>query len=167
MKKCNSRRAVASLIMALAASGCATQAATKEDGEKALPRASTPAIAVLSDQCPLTEIGSSESLVSVMGIGLVQAFAPAVIGYGYDLVVKALEARADALTASTSTSARSTLYIAEDGGSGQGAGQSFRPKSRCLVVIRGGFEPVSYTHLDVYKRQTCWRARKPSGSTGR
>ena len=29
-------------------------------------------------------------------------------------------------------------------------------KGKVLVVDGGGSTPVSYTHLDVYKRQTCW-----------
>jgi hypothetical protein len=109
-------RAVTILAVAAIASGCASHGVAKQEDEKALHKAEAPAIAMLLESCPVNPAGGqAESLLSLTAIAAVQAFAPAIIGFGYDLVVKALEERVDALSASTSATAKGTLYRQRSG----------------------------------------------------
>ena len=140
-------RITAAVVLMLILSSCASTGATKEDGKeqdkdsRPLHKAATPAIAIMAESCPITgTAGQTESLIALAGAALVQAFAPAVIGFGYDLVVKALDERADDLSASTSATARGTLYRER---AADTQDPLFAPKPRCLIFIRGGFDQAT------------------------
>lgn len=124
------------LFVAVVLAGCAGVGKSEEKKEeKALPRAEAPAALVFLHTCPISQHGAPEAaFMTALATAVIQSFAPSLIGAVFDAGVKALEERADALTASSTAHANGTFYRRETTANGA----SYKVSYGCLVFIRGG-----------------------------
>lgn len=134
-------RILLTILCLLFATACAQNLNAQETSQSdknavILPRASSPAIVVLANSCPLTAktAGQNFAPLSALGITLattsVSTIAPVLVDATFDSFTNWLEERANELTASTTARDSQSLYAINPA--------TARARN-CIIFVRGGF----------------------------
>ncbi|MFM0091568.1 hypothetical protein PQR46_32200 [Paraburkholderia sediminicola] len=120
----------------------ADKPASSPDTGRTIPKAKTPSLIILSDTCPVTNIGPQYEfafLVPILlaaGSALVNAILPKLINSAVGAGADYLQKRADSLNASSTAFTNGSIFkrTTDD----KGNLSPFQDRNGCLVFIRGG-----------------------------